>query len=74
MAPTYDDDIVSGDDAGSRSDHGKTHPHPNIHLIEDNLEVTSGTYTQKENKSLVRKLDWHVSTKTRHVRWKAGTQ
>lgn len=61
MTPHYEDDILSGDDAESRSDQGKSNPHPDIHLIEDNLEVSAGTYTAEENKSLVRKLDWHVS-------------
>lgn len=61
MAPHHDDDIASGDDAASRSDQGKSNPHSNIHLVEDGLEVSTGTYTEEESKRLVRKLDWHVS-------------
>lgn len=62
MAPNCEDVIIGEADTESRSDHGKSNPHPNIHLIEDNLEVSTGTYTEDESRGLVRKLDWHVST------------
>lgn len=67
MAAHSDDGIASGDDATSRSDHGKSDPHSKIHLVEDSLEVSTDTYTEAENKSLVRKLDWHVSIKIQQM-------
>lgn len=61
MANDHENNIVGKDDIETESDHVKSHAQSSSQFLEDNLEVSTGTYTQEENKSLVRKLDWHVS-------------